>query len=208
VADLVVASVPGVLAELGLPDAIPGREQWPVFQQVGERLHAEGFDGVMYRSAARPQGVCLCVFRAVATDILTRLEPLAPPRRVEQPPAPPPRQQCPRSANDADIVGMALLEPCRADDGAGAVILDALHISMVFIDPASQRQGVGGRLMRYALDSARASGVSSVSLWTACENTGARKLYEALGMKPTRTRRVNETVEWVRYELDLESASI
>jgi hypothetical protein len=79
----------GVLAELGLPDAIPGREQWPIFQQVGERLHAEGFDGVMYRSAAQPQGVCLCVFRAIATDVLTRLEPLAPPRRVERPPAPP-----------------------------------------------------------------------------------------------------------------------
>jgi ribosomal protein S18 acetylase RimI-like enzyme len=98
---------------------------------------------------------------------------------------------------------MALLEPCRADDGAGAVVPDALHISMIFIDPISQRQGVGSRLMRYALDSAHASGVSSVSLWTGCENTGARKLYEALGMKPTRTRRVSETVEWVRYELDL-----
>lgn len=85
-----------------------------------------------------------------------------------------------------------------ADDGAGAVVPDAL-----FIEPASQRQGVGSRLMRYVLDNARTSGVSSVSLWTDCENTGAHKLYEVLGMKPTRTRRVSETVEWVRYELDL-----
>jgi ribosomal protein S18 acetylase RimI-like enzyme len=108
------------------------------------------------------------------------------------------------AASDAGVVvGMALLEPCRADDGAGAVVPDALHVSMVFIDPTSQRQGVGSRLMRYALDSAHASGVSSVSLWTGYANTGARKLYEALGMKPTRTRRVSETVEWVRYELDL-----
>jgi ribosomal protein S18 acetylase RimI-like enzyme len=107
------------------------------------------------------------------------------------------------AASDTGIVGMALLEPCRADDGVGAVIPDALHISMVFIDPASQRQGIGSRLMRYALDSARTSGVSSVSLWTGCENTGARKLYEVLGMKPTRTRRVDEAVEWMRYELDL-----
>jgi ribosomal protein S18 acetylase RimI-like enzyme len=98
---------------------------------------------------------------------------------------------------------MALLELCRADDGAGAVVADTLHISMVFVDPVSQRQGIGSRLMRYALDSAHASGVSSVSLWTDCENTGARKLYEALGMKPTRTRRMSETVEWVRYELYL-----
>jgi ribosomal protein S18 acetylase RimI-like enzyme len=107
------------------------------------------------------------------------------------------------AASDACIVGMALLESCRAEDGAGAVVPDALHISMVFIDPASQRQGVGSRLVRYALDSAHASGVSSVSLWTGCENTAARKLYEVLGMKPTRTRRVNETVEWMRYELNL-----
>lgn len=107
------------------------------------------------------------------------------------------------AAIDADVIGMALLEPCCADDGAGAVVLDALHISLVFVDPGSQRQGVGSRLLRYALDSARACGVSSISLWTACENTGARKLYEALGMKSTRTRRVSETIEWVRYERDL-----
>jgi len=107
------------------------------------------------------------------------------------------------AASDAGIVGMALLEPYRADDGAGALVPNALHISMVFIDPVSQRQGVGGRLMRYALDSAHASGVSRVSVWTGCENTGARKLYEVLGMKPTRTRHVSDTVEWVRYELNL-----
>lgn len=107
------------------------------------------------------------------------------------------------AASDVGIVGMALLEPCRGEDGAGAVVPDALHISMVFVDPVLQRQGVGSRLMRYALDSAQASGVSNVSLWTGCENTGARKLYEALSMKPTQTRRVSETVEWVRYELDL-----
>jgi ribosomal protein S18 acetylase RimI-like enzyme len=107
------------------------------------------------------------------------------------------------AASGAGIVGMALLEPCRADDGAGVLVPGALHISMIFIDPTSQRQGIGTRLMRYALDSARASGVSSLSLWTGCENTGARRFYEALGMKPTRTRRVSETVEWVRYELDL-----
>jgi ribosomal protein S18 acetylase RimI-like enzyme len=107
------------------------------------------------------------------------------------------------AAGAAGIVGMALLESYRAEDGTGAVVPDALHISMIFIDPASQRQGVGTRLMRYALDSARASGVSNVSLWTGCENTGAHKLYEALGMKPTQTRRMSETVEWVRYELDL-----
>jgi RES domain-containing protein len=76
-------------ATLGLPDAQPGRDQWDAFQKAGERLHAEGFEGLMYRSAARPQGVCLCVFRVNAADSLSKLEPLAPPRLIERPPAPP-----------------------------------------------------------------------------------------------------------------------
>jgi ribosomal protein S18 acetylase RimI-like enzyme len=107
------------------------------------------------------------------------------------------------AASDAGIAGMALLEPYRAEDGTGAVVADTLHISMLFVDPPSQRQGVGSRLMRFALDSAQASGVSRFSLWTDCENMGARKLYKTLGMKPTRTRRVSETVEWMNYELNL-----
>ena len=80
---------PGTLAGLDLPDALPGRDQWPSFQRVGEQLHANGFDGLMYRSAAHPEGVCLCVFRASRVQDAARLEPLAPPRRVERPPAPP-----------------------------------------------------------------------------------------------------------------------
>jgi ribosomal protein S18 acetylase RimI-like enzyme len=107
------------------------------------------------------------------------------------------------ATSEARIAGMVLLEPYRAEDGTGAIVADALHISMLFVDPPSQRQGVGSRLMRFALDSAHASGVSRFSLWTDCENTGARRLYEALGMKPTRTWRVSDTVEWVRYELGL-----
>ncbi len=77
------------LAALGLPDALPGRDQWPSFQRVGEQLHASGVDGLMYRSAAHPEGVCLCVFRASRVEAIARLEPLPPPRRVDRPPAPP-----------------------------------------------------------------------------------------------------------------------
>ncbi len=107
------------------------------------------------------------------------------------------------AASTASIVGMALLESYRAADGAGAIVQDALHISMVFVDPAWQRQGVGRCLMRYALDTARVSGASSVSLWTGRENTAAHKLYASLDMKPTSTRQVSDAVEWVRYELNL-----
>jgi ribosomal protein S18 acetylase RimI-like enzyme len=101
------------------------------------------------------------------------------------------------------IVGMALAEPCREDDGAGAVIAGALHISMVFVFPSSQRRGIGGRLMCYTLDAARAAGMSRVQLWTGRENAAAQRFYENIGMKLTSTRQVDETTEWARYEIDL-----
>jgi RES domain-containing protein len=76
------------LTALELPTAQPTREQWPAFQRAGEQLHADGFEGLLYRSAARPRGVCLCVFR----DVLAAapgLQPLPPPQRVDTPPIPP-----------------------------------------------------------------------------------------------------------------------
>lgn len=42
VADLTSAET---LAALGLPTAAPSRDQWPLFQDVGEQLHAVGCDG-------------------------------------------------------------------------------------------------------------------------------------------------------------------
>jgi RES domain len=76
------------LTALELPGVQPTREQWPAFQQVGERLHDEGYDGVLYRSAARPRGLCLCVFRD-ALAAAPGLEPLPPAHRVDAPPPPP-----------------------------------------------------------------------------------------------------------------------
>jgi len=86
VADLTIVET---LAALGLPAAEPSRDQWPLFQDVGEGLHAAGCDGLLYHSAARPGGLCLCVFRANATAASGRLEPLARARRVSRPPVPP-----------------------------------------------------------------------------------------------------------------------
>jgi hypothetical protein len=59
VADL---STPAALRSLGLPDVLPNRSQWPAFQDAGHRLAAEGFAGVLFRSSARPDGLCVCVF--------------------------------------------------------------------------------------------------------------------------------------------------
>jgi RES domain-containing protein len=81
VADL---TAPATLAQLGLDPAVPDRAQWPAFQAVGERLARDGAQAVLYRSAARPDHRCLCVF-AGALDALVALDR----NRVDAPPAPP-----------------------------------------------------------------------------------------------------------------------
>lgn len=86
VADLTSADA---LAAVGLTSAEPTREQWPAFQDIGERLHADGCDGLLYRSAARADGLCLCVFRRAATETARRLNPIPPPRHITTPPTPP-----------------------------------------------------------------------------------------------------------------------
>jgi ribosomal protein S18 acetylase RimI-like enzyme len=85
----------------------------------------------------------------------------------------------------AGIVGMALAEPGRFEDGAGESDPSLLHISMVFVRPAAQRTGVGLPLTLHVLDVARSQGYRRVDVWTARENTPARRLYERAGMALT-----------------------
>ena len=53
------------------------------------------------------------------------------------------------------IVGMALVEPGRFDDGEGELDPALLHISMVFVRPDLQRTGVGLPLLLYIFEVAR-----------------------------------------------------
>ncbi len=80
---------------------------------------------------------------------------------------------------------MALAEPGRFDDGAGEPDPSLLHISMVFVRPAVQRTGVGLPLLLHILDVARSMGYQRVGVWTARENSPARRLYERAGMTLT-----------------------
>lgn len=75
------------LERVGLPPPVPDRRQWPSFQTVGETLFADGWAGVLYPSAARPESLALCLFRAA--DRLVGVDPLPPPTRHEEPPVPP-----------------------------------------------------------------------------------------------------------------------
>ena len=84
-----------------------------------------------------------------------------------------------------EIVGMALAEPGRLDDGAGGLDPTLLHISMVFVHPAAQGTGVGNSLVLHVLDAARSLGYQRVGVWTYRDNTPARRLYEGVGMATT-----------------------
>jgi hypothetical protein len=84
VADL---SSPEALRALGLPEPLPDRAHWPAFQDVGLRLARHGFDAVLFRSSARPAGLCVCVF---ATDAgFAGVTPTGTPERITAAPVPP-----------------------------------------------------------------------------------------------------------------------
>jgi len=69
----------------GLPRIRPTRAQWAAFQQIGERLAAEGAQGVLYSSAARTRSLCLCVFEAGLAGLEVEGEPI---RVIAAPPLP------------------------------------------------------------------------------------------------------------------------
>ncbi len=75
------------LARVGLTLPTPGRKAWPPFQDIGEALWKEGWHGLLAPSAARPDGLVLCLF--VEDPTVLPVQPVPPPRIVTHPPAPP-----------------------------------------------------------------------------------------------------------------------
>ncbi len=60
--ELADLSTPERLAAVGLGLPHPARRTWPAFQTIGERLHRQGWAGLIAPSAARPAGQIVCVF--------------------------------------------------------------------------------------------------------------------------------------------------
>jgi RES domain-containing protein len=75
------------LERVGLEAPLPDRRQWPSYQAVGEALFADGWAGVLYSAAARPDARALCLFRRGVRIPGVRKRP--PPKRYREPPAPP-----------------------------------------------------------------------------------------------------------------------
>jgi len=75
------------LSGVGIAPPQPTRREWPAFQAVGERLHTEGWRGIVAPSAARPDGRILCLFREEET--IPGVRPVPPPAIYRKPPVPP-----------------------------------------------------------------------------------------------------------------------
>lgn len=71
--------------KLGMPR--PGRGEWPAFQETGDDLYGSGWQALLAPSAARAEGLVLCVFRDAERP--AGLRPIPPPERFDEPPAPP-----------------------------------------------------------------------------------------------------------------------
>jgi len=75
------------LARIGLAPLVPSRSSWNPYQLIGEALIEDGWPALLAPSAARTQGLVVCVFRK--TEKVEGLKPVPPPQIRRRPPAPP-----------------------------------------------------------------------------------------------------------------------
>ncbi|MGI5178245.1 GNAT family N-acetyltransferase [Dactylosporangium sp. CA-152071] len=100
-------------------------------------------------------------------------------------------------AEAGTVVGMALVEPGRADDGEGALIPGYGHVSMVFVHPSHWSNGYGQHLLR----AVHALGYTRTTLWTRRSNERAQRLYAAAGYVPNgRTTHLLDGDEIIQLE--------
>jgi ribosome-associated protein YbcJ (S4-like RNA binding protein)/GNAT superfamily N-acetyltransferase len=98
---------------------------------------------------------------------------------------------------DDQLRGFALGEPGRAGDGEGELVPGLLHVSMVFVHPDHQRQGVGSALVEALADEAWGQGYRQLSLWST-----SPEFYEACGLE--RTGRTQELQAGTAVQLTAE----
>lgn len=88
------------------------------------------------------------------------------------------------AVDDADgseeVVGFTALGPSDDPDADA----DALEVLALEVDPAHQRAGHGSRLMSAAVDVARQSGVTSLTVWCPLPDEDRRAFLQAAGWGP------------------------
>jgi ribosomal protein S18 acetylase RimI-like enzyme len=89
------------------------------------------------------------------------------------------------AAEADEVLGMALAEPGRDDDGAGAALPHLCHVSMVFVHPEHWGRRIGQLLLDTVAEHAAQRGQLLLALWTGESNHRAQRLYRRAGFRPT-----------------------
>ena len=88
----------------------------------------------------------------------------------------------------------------------GWLILEELHITLLAVDPAHRRRGLGRRLLRALLAEARRRGAERATLEVASGNAAALALYASVGFREAGRRRGyyrsgdDALIQWLRLE--------
>jgi ribosomal-protein-alanine N-acetyltransferase len=86
----------------------------------------------------------------------------------------------------------------------GWLVVDELHITLVAVDPARRRQGLGRQVLAELLQQARDGGARHATLEVAAPNTAAVALYAGLGFAQAGVRRAyyrngdDALIQWLR----------
>jgi ribosomal protein S18 acetylase RimI-like enzyme len=87
------------------------------------------------------------------------------------------------AVDGGELVGMALAEPGRDDDGAGQPLPKLCHISMVFVHPDHWGKAIGQHLLTAVATYAAKQGYSRLQLWTGQSKERAQRLYRRAGFE-------------------------
>jgi ribosomal-protein-alanine N-acetyltransferase len=71
----------------------------------------------------------------------------------------------------------------------GWLVVDELHVTLVAVDPARRRQGLGRRVLSGLITAAQGRGARRATLEVAAGNAAARALYTAVGFHLAGRRR-------------------
>jgi ribosomal protein S18 acetylase RimI-like enzyme len=86
-----------------------------------------------------------------------------------------------QSREEDPILGILCLTIYRVPTGLRSIIED------VIVDEDARRLGIGGALMRYAIDLARKAGADGVSLTSNPKREAANQLYQSMGFELRKT---------------------
>lgn len=81
----------------------------------------------------------------------------------------------------AELVATALAAPARAEHGAGSIIPEAAHISLIGVDPKYWGRGYGQEILQALTAHLAGEGYRRLSLSVIAANDRARRLYERCG---------------------------